>query len=51
MFTKLKVVGISVAVLGDSLGRTPDCESFSYMQTAKGVYKRLARQYPTMRNS
>lgn len=41
MSTKLKIVGCEVAVIGDSLGNTPDCESFVVSQTAKGTYKKV----------
>jgi len=41
MSTKLKVVGLEVGVLGDTLGHTLGSEAFSTCQTAKGVYKKV----------
>jgi nitrite reductase (NADH) large subunit len=42
MSTKLKIVGCDVAVIGDSLGNTPNCESFTISQTSKGIYKKVS---------
>lgn len=39
--TKLKLLGVDVASIGDSHGRTPGCRSFSFRDEIKGVYKKI----------
>jgi len=41
MSTKLKLMGVDVASIGDAQGRTPDCRSFRYMDEVKQVYKKI----------
>ena len=41
MSTKLKIVGCDVAVIGDSLGNTPDSESCTSGKSSQGVYKKV----------
>ncbi|WP_234265693.1 nitrite reductase large subunit NirB [Hydrogenophaga sp. NFH-34] len=39
--TKLKLMGVDVASIGDAHGRTPGCRSVSFTDDLKQVYKRL----------
>ena len=39
--TKLKLLGVDVASIGDSLGRTEGCRSFSFRDEIKGIYKKV----------
>ncbi len=39
--TKLKLLGVDVASIGDSHGRTEGCRSFSFRDEIKGVYKKI----------
>ena len=41
MSTKLKLLGVDVASIGDSLGRTEGCRSFSFRDEIKGIYKKV----------
>ncbi len=41
MSTKLKLMGVDVASIGDAQGRTPNCRSFRYMDEVKQVYKKI----------
>ena len=41
MSTKLKLLGVDVASIGDSHGRTEGCRSFSFRDEIKGVYKKV----------
>jgi len=41
MSTKLKLLGVDVASVGDSHGTTPGCRSFIYQDDVSQVYKRL----------
>ncbi|WP_374263339.1 nitrite reductase large subunit NirB [Zoogloea sp.] len=41
MSTKLKLMGVDVASIGDAQGRTPDSRSFRYCDEVKQVYKKL----------
>lgn len=41
MSTKLKLLGVDVASIGDVSGQTPNCQSYVYLNEDKGVYKRL----------
>ncbi len=41
MSTKLKLLGVDVASIGDAQGRTPGALSYTYLDQHKGVYKRL----------
>ncbi len=41
MSTKLKLMGVDVASIGDAQGRTAGCRSFRYMDEAKQVYKKI----------
>lgn len=41
MSTKLKLLGVDVASIGDAQGNTPDCLSYQYSDQARGIYKKL----------
>ncbi|SMF04792.1 assimilatory nitrite reductase (NAD(P)H) large subunit precursor [Alteromonadaceae bacterium Bs31] len=41
MSTKLKLLGVDVASIGDAQGRTPGCLSFVYQDGVNEVYKRI----------
>ncbi|WP_045858380.1 nitrite reductase large subunit NirB [Teredinibacter purpureus] len=41
MSTKLKLLGVDVASVGDAQGRTPGCLSYVYQDGVNGVYKRI----------
>ena len=41
MSTKLKLMGVDVASIGDAHGRTPGCRSFRYADECKQVYKKI----------
>jgi len=41
MSTKLKLMGVDVASIGDAQGRTPDSRSFRYMDECKRIYKKI----------
>ncbi|MCA0184757.1 MAG: nitrite reductase large subunit NirB [Proteobacteria bacterium] len=41
MSTKLKLMGVDVASIGDAQGRSPGCRSFSYVDEAKQIYKKI----------
>jgi len=41
MSTKLKLLGVDVASIGDAQGRTPGCISFVYQDGVNDVYKRV----------
>lgn len=41
MSTKLKLMGVDVASIGDAQGKTPGCRSFSYTDEIKQIYKRI----------
>ncbi|EWH11985.1 putative NAD(P)H-nitrite reductase, large subunit [Catenovulum agarivorans DS-2] len=41
MSTKLKLLGVDVASIGDAQARTPGCLSYTYADGHAGVYKRL----------
>lgn len=41
MSTKLKLMGVDVASIGDAHARTEDCKTFAYTDEVKGVYKKL----------
>ncbi|WP_096084508.1 nitrite reductase large subunit NirB [Agaribacterium haliotis] len=41
MSTKLKLLGVDVASVGDAHGRTPGCRNFVYQDTVNEVYKRI----------
>ncbi|WP_317932607.1 nitrite reductase large subunit NirB [Halioxenophilus sp. WMMB6] len=41
MSTKLKLLGVDVASIGDAHGRTPGCLSYTYSDDVGQVYKRL----------
>ena len=41
MSTKLKLLGVDVASIGDAQARTPGCLSYTYSDGHAGVYKRL----------
>ncbi len=41
MSTKLKLLGVDVASIGDAHGQTPGSQSFVYQDGVNGVYKRL----------
>ena len=39
--TKLKLMGVDVASIGDAQGKTPGCRSFRYTDECKQVYKKI----------
>jgi nitrite reductase (NADH) large subunit len=41
MSTKLKLLGVDVASIGDAHGKTPGCQSYIYHDEVNQVYKRL----------
>ena len=41
MSTKLKLMGVDVASIGDAHGKTPGCRSFRYSDEVKQVYKKI----------
>jgi nitrite reductase (NADH) large subunit len=41
MSTKLKLMGVDVASIGDAQGKTPGCRSFQYVDELKQVYKKI----------
>lgn len=41
MSTKLKLMGVDVASIGDAQGRTPGCRSFSFTDEIRQVYKKI----------
>ncbi|UCV16068.1 nitrite reductase large subunit NirB [Quatrionicoccus australiensis] len=41
MSTKLKLMGVDVASIGDAQGKTPGCRSFRYADECKQVYKKI----------
>jgi nitrite reductase (NADH) large subunit len=41
MSTKLKLMGVDVASIGDAHGKTPHCRSFSFTDELNGVYKKI----------
>ena len=41
MSTKLKLMGVDVASIGDAQGKTPGCRSFRYADELKQIYKKI----------
>ena len=41
MSTKLKLMGVDVASIGDAHGRTPHCRNYQYVDECKQVYKKI----------
>ncbi|HET6787925.1 MAG TPA: nitrite reductase large subunit NirB, partial [Aquabacterium sp.] len=41
MSTKLKLMGVDVASIGDAHGKTPHCRTFQYIDEIKQVYKKI----------
>ncbi len=41
MSTKLKLMGVDVASIGDAQGRTPHCRSYQYIDERKQIYKKI----------
>ncbi len=41
MSSKLKLMGVDVASIGDAMGKTPGCRSFQYVDEIKQVYKKI----------
>jgi len=41
MSTKLKLLGVEVASIGDAHGNTPNSQSYQLLDSAKGVYKKI----------
>ena len=41
MSTKLKLLGVEVASIGDAQGNTVDSQSYSFIDSATGVYKKI----------
>ncbi len=39
--TKLKLMGVDVASIGDAQGRTPGCRSYRYTDEVKQIYKKI----------
>ncbi len=41
MSTKLKLMGVDVASIGDAQGKTPGCRSYQYVDECKQIYKKI----------
>jgi nitrite reductase (NADH) large subunit len=41
MSTKLKLMGVDVASIGDAQGKTPHCRSYQYVDEVKQIYKKI----------
>jgi len=41
MSTKLKLLGVEVASIGDAHGNTPDCQSYSFINSTEDSYKKI----------
>jgi nitrite reductase (NADH) large subunit len=41
MSTKLKLLGVDVASIGDAHGKTPHCRSYQYVDERKQIYKKI----------
>ena len=41
MSTKLKLMGVDVASIGDAHGKTPKCRSYQYINEHKQIYKKI----------
>jgi len=41
MSTKLKLLGVDVASIGDAQGKTPHCRSYQYVDERKQIYKKI----------
>ncbi|MFT5756518.1 MAG: nitrite reductase (NADH) large subunit [Alteromonadaceae bacterium] len=41
MSTKLKLLGVDVGSIGDAHGNTPDSQSYSFVDSAAGTYKKI----------
>ncbi len=41
MSTKLKLMGVDVASIGDAQGKTPHCRNFQYIDEVKQIYKKI----------
>jgi nitrite reductase (NADH) large subunit len=41
MSTKLKLMGVDVASIGDAHGKTPHCRSYQYVDEIKQIYKKI----------
>jgi nitrite reductase (NADH) large subunit len=41
MSTKLKLMGVDVASIGDAQGKTPHCKTFSYTDELRQIYKKI----------
>ncbi|MFC5609112.1 nitrite reductase large subunit NirB [Variovorax soli] len=41
MSTKLKLMGVDVASIGDAMGKTPGCRNYQYVDERKQVYKKI----------
>ncbi|ASM78042.1 nitrite reductase [Vitreoscilla filiformis] len=41
MSTKLKLMGVDVASIGDAHGKTPGCRSYQYVDECKQIYKKI----------
>ena len=41
MSTKLKLMGVDVASIGDAHGKTPRCKTFSYTDELRRIYKKI----------
>lgn len=41
MSTKLKLLGVEVASIGDAHGNTPNSQSYSFVDSANGLYKKI----------
>ncbi len=44
MSTKLKLMGVDVASIGDAHGTTPNCRSYTYVNDREEVYKKNSSQ-------
>jgi len=41
MSTKLKLLGVEVGSIGDAHGNTPDSQSYSFVDSSAGIYKKI----------
>lgn len=41
MSTKLKLMGVDVASVGDAHGKTPGCRSYQYLDEVRNIYKKI----------
>ncbi len=49
MSTKLKLMGVDVASIGDAHGNTPDCRAYTYIDGTNEIYKKIVVDKPGKR--